>query len=275
MVIFILALLGLAWGSFVNAAVWRLRQQETAKKLSKKQKQALSIARGRSMCVNCKHPLAWYDLLPVISWLSLAGKCRYCKKPISWQYPVVELITAGLFVLSYAYFPIFHFPYSIFQFGLWLVFVVAFMALAVYDFRWMLLPDKIVFPLIGLAILYQALRVLATGDLLGVVSGVIGGFLAIGGLFYALFKISDGKWIGGGDVKLGFVIGILIADPIKSILIIFLASVMGTIAAVPLLRKKSLDLSSRLPFGPFLLAATVIVFLFGGQLIDWYLGLII
>src|SRR5665213_2769212 len=97
MIIALLALLGLVFGSFVNALVWRLHEQEVLlekrKKPSKKQLEKLSILNGRSMCPHCKHELAIKDLVPLFSWIALKGKCRYCGKPISWQYPVVELLT--------------------------------------------------------------------------------------------------------------------------------------------------------------------------------------
>src|SRR5262245_41082320 len=105
MEVLILTVFGLCWGSFVNAFVWRLHELETNKRLSKSQKKKLSILHGRSMCPDCHNELAWYDLLPVVSWLSLKGKCRYCGKPISWQYPFVEALTAALFVLSYVFWP--------------------------------------------------------------------------------------------------------------------------------------------------------------------------
>src|SRR5579871_5847178 len=100
MLIFILIVVGLAAGSFVNALVWRVHEQ------SKKKKSAeLSILKGRSMCPRCKHELAASDLIPVLSWLWLRGKCRYCQKPISPQYPVVELAVALVFVSSYFWWP--------------------------------------------------------------------------------------------------------------------------------------------------------------------------
>src|SRR5882762_114793 len=107
MIIVVLAILGLCFGSFVNAAVWRIYAQEQvkSKKLQVKKSTNLSIVNGRSVCPHCEHELAAKDLMPVFSWLSLGGKCRYCKKPISRQYPLVELLTAVLFVFSYLYWP--------------------------------------------------------------------------------------------------------------------------------------------------------------------------
>ena len=100
MVVVLLVLLGLCFGSFVNAFVWRFHMQASAK--TKIAKAKYSIVRGRSVCVDCKHQLASKDLLPVVSWLALKGKCRYCKKPIHWQYPLIELITARVLWYSYA-----------------------------------------------------------------------------------------------------------------------------------------------------------------------------
>lgn len=272
MVITLLGILGLCFGSFINAAVWRMHAQTQvkSKKLKVKSSRDLSIVHGRSMCPNCQHILAWYDLLPVVSWLTLGGKCRYCKKPISLQYPLVELLTAGLFLLSYIHFPIFHIPYSIFLFVLWLVCIVGFVALMVYDLRWMLLPNRIVYPLQALAAFYAvlAILILETG-FQGLIATVFS-VLCSAGLFYVIFQISQGRWIGGGDVKLAVVLGLLLADPAKALLMLFIASLLGTIISVPLLASGKFTRRSRLPFGPLLILATIIVYLFGARLIGWY-----
>src|SRR5579864_137748 len=105
MIYVVLVVLGLSLGSFVNALVWRLHEQESVTKRRKSKKVDLSILHGRSICPNCHHELAVRDLVPVLSWLSLKGTCRYCGKPISWQYPIVEAATASLFILSYVYWP--------------------------------------------------------------------------------------------------------------------------------------------------------------------------
>jgi leader peptidase (prepilin peptidase)/N-methyltransferase len=219
MIILLLALLGLIFGSFVNAFVWRLHEQEElregVKKPSKKKLEELSILKGRSMCPHCHHELAAKDLIPLVSWLSLRGKCRYCHKPISAQYPLVEALTAVLFALSYAWWPLELHGAGLVQFVFWLGFVVAFVALAVYDLKWFLLPDKIVYPLIGaaavevitVAIMQHGVHVLLDAAL---------GALVISGVFYLLFQVSGGKWIGGGDVKLAVVLGLLAGTPLKA-----------------------------------------------------------
>src|SRR5690606_10697569 len=140
--------------------VWRLKTQESSKKSTKE----LSVISGRSMCPLCKHMLSAKDLVPVISWLSLRGKCRYCQKPISWQYPLIELVTATAFGLSFAYWPReLVGTLELTLFGLWLASVVCFIALAVYDAKWMLLPDKIMRPLVALSLLGVVLAAFIDG----------------------------------------------------------------------------------------------------------------
>lgn len=271
MIVVILILLGLCFGSFVNALAWRLHQQGLPKKKRPLPDKELSVARGRSMCPHCHHTLAWYDLLPVFSWLSLKGKCRYCKTPISWQYPVVELVTASLFVISYTFW---HTDLStlsaVVSFCLWLAALVAFMALVIYDIRWMLLPNKIVFPLVVIGALSVLIRTVVSDDPFGTALMAVGSMAVAGGIFYALFQISNGAWIGGGDVKLGFAIGLLLGTPFLAFLMLFLASLLGLVVATPSVLVKRSKLSAKIPFGPFLIASTIIVMLLGQQIIDWY-----
>lgn len=264
MYIIVLVVLGLCLGSFVNALVWRLHEQERSK--SKK----LSAINGRSMCTQCRHQLKPIDLVPVISWMLLKGRCRYCTKSISFQYPLVELATAGLFVASYVWWPV---DFDVAQsaiFILWLALLTGFMALTVYDLRWFLLPNKIMYPL-GIISGVLALMQIALADdpftafLATIVAVVLGG-----GIFYVLFQASHGRWIGGGDVKLGALIGLVVATPAKSLLVIFLASLLGSIVSLTLIASKRLKKNSLIPFGPFLIAATIITVLFGSIILDWY-----
>lgn len=285
MIYVLLATLGLALGSFVNAAVWRLRQQEQVKKPKAKKmgllsafsfqssanKNRYSILTGRSMCPQCKHKLSAKDLIPVISWLELKGKCRYCKKPISWQYPLVELLTAALFVASYALW-----PYS-FQgqslesgvlFGLWLIILTFLVMLFVYDIRWMELPDKLVLWVTASSVLFVGLLALSE-ESTQVASSLLSAGLLFA-LFYLLFQISKGRWIGGGDVKLAPALGLLAGSPLKTMLLLFIASLIGTIIGVPLLIGKKDKRLVKLPFGPLLIVGLLVVFFFGQNIIDWY-----
>lgn len=274
MIIVVLVLLGLSFGSFVNALVWRLRQQslssEQRERGARKAKKAeLSISKGRSMCVHCGHTLKAIDLLPVVSWLSLGGKCRYCHRKVSWQYPLVELSTAGLFVSTYLLWPNYVAGWEIVAFGLWLVSLTGFMALIVYDLRWMLLPNRIVFPLYGVAALFVLSRMAAEMSIAPLLSSLIGVLIG-GGLFYLLFQVSQGRWIGGGDVKLGFLLGAIVGGPVQAVLVLFGASLLGTLITVPLMLSGRAGRHTRIPFGPFLIAAAIFTQLFGVALTDWY-----
>lgn len=265
-----LFLVGLALGSFINALVWRVYQQSLPPKKRAASSTELSISSGRSMCTHCKHILSSYDLVPVLSWLSLRGKCRYCKSPISAQYPLVELLTAFLFVASYLFWPTeLILANEIAVFGLWLAFLVGLVALAIYDVKWMLLPNRIVFPVTILATLKVLLMVVSASNPFDVLLSALGGLAIAGGLFYVLFQISDGKWIGGGDVKLGFALGLMLGGPYLAFLMLFIASLVGLFIALPDIMRKS-SVQRRIPFGPSLITATIICMLFGQAIIDWY-----
>jgi prepilin signal peptidase PulO-like enzyme (type II secretory pathway) len=270
MIIVTLALLGLCFGSFVNALVWRMHEQSKKPKDRVASTEKLSLTKGRSMCPNCQHELKTIDLIPVISWLGLGGKCRYCKKSISWQYPLVELGTSLFFVISYIFWPDDLTGWGVVYFALWLVCLVGFMALVIYDLRWMLLPNKIVFSLywvVGAMVLIQGLQQGSLEPLWRALVGVLIG----GGLFYLLFQLSDGKWIGGGDVKLGFLLGAIVGGPSQALLLLFIASLLGSLVSIPLIVSKRANKGTRIPFGPFLILATVIVQLWGEQIIQWYI----
>jgi prepilin signal peptidase PulO-like enzyme (type II secretory pathway) len=161
------------------------------------------------------------------------------------------------------------------RFVLWLVFLVGFVILTVYDLRWKLLPNKVVYPLIVLAVLQVILLVIFYSAGVSAVTGAAVGALIISGGFYLLFQVSAGKWIGGGDVKLGIVLGALSGGAEQALLLLFIASFSGTLITLPLLLDKKLKAKATIPFGPFLLLAAVIGQLFGASLIRWYTHLVI
>ncbi|HEY8999433.1 MAG TPA: A24 family peptidase [Candidatus Saccharimonadales bacterium] len=284
MTVLVLVVLGLLFGSFVNALVWRVHEREQilehaakrakdkAPELTAKEKQTLrglSMTRGRSMCPNCYHPLAPKDLIPVVSWLALRGRCRYCHKKFD-DTPVAELLTPLLFVVSYIWWPFALHGSGTFLFGLWLVFGVGFVALTLYDARWFILPDRIVFPLLALAVAQVAVLATYYHEGWAAVVGAAAGMLIISGLFYLLFMLSNGTWIGGGDVKLGAVLGILAGGPMHSVLLLFVASFAGLVFTIPQLVTGKAGRRAQVPFGPFLILALVIVQLFGSSMVGWY-----
>lgn len=271
MVVIFLAVIGLCLGSFVNAWVWRLHELETVK--SKATRKQLSIVHGRSMCPSCKHELAAKDLVPLFSWIFLAGQCRYCKKPISAQYPIVELITALLFVGSYLAWPFIVADWEIVALAVWLICLPGLMALTVYDLRWYILPDKVVFGLAVLAALIPLTRFIEYRDV-HILFDAFWGVIAVSGLFYGLFQLSAGKWIGGGDVKLGVALGLFAGSFFQGLLIVFVASLLGSLVALPMMIRHQATVMTQLPFGPFLIAATMIIVLYGQRLADGYLRLL-
>lgn len=274
MIIAILLIIGLALGSFVNALVWRLHQQlddeGNNKKLSKKRLTELSISKGRSMCPNCGHTLQAKDLIPIISWLMLRGKCRYCKKPISAQYPLIEAFVAVLSVVSYIFWPnSLGDAWQIVLFMNWLIAVTGLVALAIYDIKWMLLPDRIIKPL-AIAAVVAMLASFVLGRPLADAGAIALSLMVGGGIFWVLYQVSKGKWIGGGDVKLGLYLGLILASPSLSFMYILFASLLGTLFVLPLLIAKKVTKTSHIPFGPFLMLGAFIAMLWGEKIISWY-----
>ena len=258
MIPLMLVALGLILGSFVNAFVWRIHKNK-------------DWINDRSECTHCHHKLAAADLIPVVSWVMLRGKCRYCHKKIE-DTPFTEITLPMLFILSYYAWPMTFEGRGLIEFIFWLVFLVVFLALAVYDLRWFLLPDKIVFPLIGLAFVQVLVVSIYQRDFSILVSSVAGA-LIISGIFYLIFQLSKGEWIGGGDVKLAIVLGLLTSSILEPFLLLFIASVAGLIGALPTVLTGKAGKKTQIPFGPFLIIGLIVVKLFGASIISWYTGL--
>lgn len=271
MIIFVLIILGVCMGSFVEATVWRLHEQAKTTKRSKQANRDLSIVQGRSMCARCRHTLAWYDLVPLVSWLSLRGKCRYCRARIGWQAPALEVATAALFVLSYLYWPTGLAGVGDWLvFAVWLVAVVPLVLLALYDLRWMLLPSRVVYPLQVIALVYAVTSVVVLQLGVGALASLLLAVVVLAGFFWLLYTVSNGQWIGDGDVRLGVALGLLAMTPLKAGLVLFFASLLGSFVGVPFMLLSKQGRKARIPFGPFLIAGTIIVVLFGTALTDWY-----
>jgi prepilin signal peptidase PulO-like enzyme (type II secretory pathway) len=229
-----LFVLGLVVGSFLNVVVYRLNH-------------GLSPLRGRSLCPECKHRLAWHDNIPLLSFVWLGGKCRYCHSPISVQYPLVEL-TTGLLTLL-----IFNFQFSIFN----LILTWALIAIFVSDLRYYTIPEEIVWPMIFLSLLFCLYPHILISNL---VSG-----LGAAGFFLLLVFVTRGKGIGLGDVKLAGLMGLALGWP-KVVVAILLAFLTGAAVGVILILMGKKSLKSHIPFGPFLAAATWISLFWGSSL---------
>lgn len=276
MIWLVLTVLGVTLGSFINAFVWRLHLKndvaDTKQKaiLQTKSERELSLVRGRSMCSTCGHALAVKDLIPIFSWLTLRGRCRYCRKPIE-DTPLAEILLPVLFVLSYWWWPHGWSALAGIQFGLWLGLTLLFVALLLYDLKWMLLPRKLTHPLIAGALLFVILNSIILSSLTLLVDAVLGAGL-IGGGFWLMYRVSNGRWIGGGDIPLAVAIGLLLGGPLLSFLSVFIASAVGLIVIVPSLIAGQRSLGSKIPFGPFLIVGFYITQFFGNQMLEWYIS---
>lgn len=264
MVILILIFLGLCFGSFITALTWRLKINKISKN---KHNKKLSVVNGRSMCEDCHHQLSILDLIPVLSWVVLRGKCRYCHKSISWQNPLIELTTVGVFIVSYLFWPINLHGRGLFDLIAWLVIAVGLVAIAVYDLRSFIIPNRIIYPLMVLGLIYVALNLAFFKGGVNSLEDALWGVLIISGTFYLLFQLSGGKWIGGGDVKLGFLLGLISWGPIESLLLLFIASLSGTLVSLPLLMSKRANAKTHLPFAPFLILAAIICQIVGPSIV--------
>lgn len=247
-------ILGLLFGSFANALIWRI-------------KTGRSILKGRSICPNCNEQIKAIDLIPVLSWLLLRARCRYCKERISIQYPAVELLMGFVYALVFIHVgPNGTLGWLTLVF--WLYIGFSLVVLAVYDLKWMLLPDKVLVPAITIAIAFLGVQ-LALGQPLSVVRGPLIAAMAAGGSFYALAAVSKGKWMGGGDIKLVFLMGLLLGIQ-KTLLAMFVATTAAALVGGLLLLFKKLH-GRYIAFGPFLAAATFLVYIYGSEVIQLYL----
>lgn len=280
-----LAIVGLAFGSFAGASVWRLRAAqlkadiENGDKVSARDKREIAKLSNkpahtdRSVCLHCGHTLAWYDLIPLLSWAMLGGKCRYCHKHIGWYEPVMELGLASFFVISFLFWPLpFDSWVTVIQFTIWLVAGVGMAILFAYDAKWYLLPNVIVFPLIGLGLINAAILIVSNNFELSVINSVIFGCVILSGLYYVIYIFSRHQWVGFGDVKLTFALALLLSDWQLAIIALFLANLAGTVIFLPLMLTKKLDRKAHVPFGPLLIIGAGIAGLFGHAILDWYLG---
>lgn len=248
LIIVILLFLGAAWGSFLNVVAYR----KSVKK---------SFLSGRSYCPHCKKTLHWYDMIPILSWLILRGKCRFCRKRISIQYLLAEIATAILFVLGGLF--IVDFSSLIIYFSALSFFVILF----IYDAICYLVPDSIVIPAI---ILIFGLNIILGEQ--SVFSYLFGALIG-GAWFFAQFALSAGKWVGGGDIRLGILMGALVGFPLI-FLSLGIAYISGSALALALIALRKKTLKSRLPFATILLPSALAAWLWGEAIWRWYLSLI-
>ncbi len=258
-----LFLLGSIFGSFMNVFVDRGEKKESLL--------------GSSCCDFCKKELRWFENVPVLGYFFVKGKCSRCKKQLSFQYPLVEFCLGVLFLaVGFKTGLILNLNPStgIFLETIYLLAVIFVLsAIFIWDLKYMIIPDKLVISGFLLTTIYiLAHYFLASCSIFSiscfVSENILGSFL-VGGFFYVLFAISKGKWIGGGDVKLGFWLGLLIGwKHVYPFLLI--TYVLGSVIALILVKKSKKGWKSQIPFGPFLVISSFIFLFFGEKLLYLY-----
>jgi hypothetical protein cdiviTM7_02709 len=271
-----LLLLGVVLGSFAGAQVWRVRarqlrtDKQTGHPYDKHEWRQLrvllqgTLRDDRSRCLQCGHVLAWYDLLPVVSWLSTGGRCRYCQQFIGWFELVMELVLGLGLALSYLVWP-WALPASSLLFAVWVVVALVLMILAAYDAKWQLLPDPLNYGLMALGALFVLVRMTTLHDVDFV--SLTGAVALLAGLYGGLYAISRGAWIGFGDVKLCVGLALLLGDWRLAFMTLFFSNMLGCIIVLPGLARGQLNTRSQVPFGPLLIIGCVISLLFGGHIL--------
>lgn len=247
-------LLGTVIGSFLNVVIYRLNT-------------GMKIVNSRSICMSCGKTLRWYELIPVFSFLIQSGKCRRCCASISHQYPLVEVITGFIFAfITFHFLPIISFSISLFVL-LVVVFVFIFsllIVISVYDIRHKIIPDNLVYVYALVSFLTIFINQTGVGGMLTippVIYFLSGPIFALP--FALLWLISKGKWMGLGDAKLMLGIGWMLGPSMglsATILSFWIGSVLSLM--IMFFSKKKVSMKTEIPFAPFLIISTLIVFLF-------------
>ncbi len=269
----------------------------------------LKSFRGRSYCAFCKKKLHWYDLFPILSYLSTFGKCRYCHKKLSFEYPLVEIIMGlligFLFWQSFASYQFTVYSYQFLNLILSLIYKIFFISilavLFITDLKKMFIPDRIILPSIIIGfILSLGITIYKIGYLYFFLSQtVIGRYLlpphsdyffrhalltalpfltgvgmaiVIGGFFWGLIILTKGKGMGGGDVKLGAFMGLMLGFP-QALIALILSFLTGAIFSIILIIFGKKHFGQVIPFGPFLVLGSLITLFWGNLIMDWYLKL--
>ena len=253
-------IIGLLFGSFLNAYFWRIKQER-------------SIWKGRSVCTHCKSKIEWFDNIPLVSFFVLRAKCRSCKQAISWQYPLVEFWMGAVFALIFFHVSRIPYPVSIFIplaidfFILWILTVIF-----LYDLKYKEILDS--FTLIPAGILFVTHTILNFySSIFPSALDMLIGVAIAAGFFLLQFVASKGRWIGGGDIRLGVLMGVILGWKL-TLVALMLAYVLGAVVGVGLLLFKKAKKNSEIPFGTFLTIATFVVMFWGNELLGWYLSLL-
>jgi len=242
-------ILGSLWGSFSNVCIYRLPNNG-------------NVAKGRSFCPNCKNKIKWFDNIPFFSYLFLKGKCRQCSKPISFQYFIVELLTAISFVL------IFHIYGASITTLLLLILSIFFIIIFFIDLKHFIIPNVLTFPLMIIGFLKSFDPNLNQTIFPNYINSLIGGLFGYSIIWSIIFfykKIRKKEGMGLGDAKLMAVIGFWfgwVSIPFT----IFISSVVALILVIPSLINQSRKMSSEIPFGPYIIIGCILYVTFANQI---------
>jgi len=237
----LLFLFGIVFGSFVSALSWRIPK-------------AISIAKGRSICPNCKHQIAWYDNIPLLSYLLLSGRCRNCKEKISLRYPAIELASGAGFVIIYLLG-----AYSLLQLVLVLSIFVILLTIFIVDIEQQIIPDSLIFTGIFVVLLYSSM-----GSPQLVISSIFSGFVAASFLML-IHLFTAGRGMGMGDVKFAILGGMLVGLNLLPFWLLLSFLTGATVGSILILSGKA-KMKTKIAFGPFLVAGVVLAFAFGSKL---------
>jgi len=256
MVLLLIFILGLFVGSFLNVLADRLPKEESAIK-------------GRSHCEKCKKELAWFDLIPLLSFIFLKGKCRYCRTSLSFYYPIVELTTgilfAGVFIFIGGAYINFISTINIINLIYYLFIASSLIVVFFADLKYGIIPDKIVLPAIIISFLYLILNTyyLIPPHLLSA--------LGAGLFFLALLIVTRGKGMGFGDVKFAFLMGLILGFP-NIVVALYIAFLTGAIVGcILIIWKRRETFGTVIPFGPFLATGTLLSIFFGNFIVQNFL----
>lgn len=248
----IIFLFGVIIGSFLNVCIYRIPREE-------------SVVFPSSHCTYCSTPLKWYDLIPVLSYLIIKGKCRYCRGDISPQYPIIEILNGIIYAILY-----FHFGLSL-DFLYFSIIISTLLVISIIDYYHQIIPDNLLAFIIIITILYRFVIYFTYETSISLMDSIIG-FLAAGLLFLIIALVSNGG-MGGGDIKLiallGFILGLK-----RIILNILLSFIIGATVSILLLVSGRKNRKDAIPFGPFINFSFLISALWGESLIMFYIKLI-
>ena len=248
----IAGLLGALIGSFLNVCIYRLPRQE-------------SIAWPGSHCPKCSHPIAWYDNIPILSYLTLAGRCRHCAVRIPFRYPLVEVLNASGYVgLLWVFGP------SLVAVA-YCLFYSALLVVAGTDLTHKIIPNAVTFPgiIVGIVCAATVLPLGFLDSLLGVLVG--GGILWL--LAWASPYLFGKEGMGGGDIKLLAMIGAFLGWK-PALMTIMVGSLLGSLVGVTLIAAQVIKREDYIPFGPFLVCGALVALFFGQSILGWYHGLL-